>query len=456
MHSRGVMESSVDLVFVIHNHQPVGNFDHVFQEACDRAYLPLLRTMLDFPAFRFGLHTSGSLLEWLEVHRQEYFELVREFVARGQVELLGGGMYEPILPILPPRDLKQQLVRLAHYLEEHFHVRPTGVWTPERVWEPQLVEQLAPYARYTLLDDHHFASNALPGLTESEYFRTEYLQSTMALLPINKQLRYLIPFKSAEQSLEYFGELRQRYAHPLAVFGDDGEKFGVWPDTHEWVYGQGWLREFLHMVVATQWIRSLLPAEVLDTRAPAAGTMIPARSYEEMGRWSRVDPQASADDPPGHWRNYFAKYPESHDMYLRMLQVSSAFEKSETTADPADDAAYTHLLRSQVNCAYWHGVFGGLYLNHLRHAVNRSMLLAESQLGAAATSTAAAEAGASRLPDQQTCTLMPGPADGQLTLRTPAGVAAWIDPQHGMCLRRLDDLHSCFCWSDVLARRTEH
>ena len=36
-----------------------------------------------------------------------------------------------------------------------------------------------------------------------------------------------------------------------------------------------------------------------------------------------------------------------------------------------------HLYRSQCNDAYWHGVFGGLYLNHLREAAYSNLLRAE-------------------------------------------------------------------------------
>src|SRR5512139_4139428 len=97
-------DGKVQLTLVIHNHQPVGNFDHVFHLACDKAYLPFLSMLQEFPRLRIGLHTSGCLWEWLEAHRPEYGKLVDELLADGQLELLGGGMYEPILPVLPERD----------------------------------------------------------------------------------------------------------------------------------------------------------------------------------------------------------------------------------------------------------------------------------------------------------------------------------------------------------------
>ena len=85
------MASKIQLVLVIHNHQPVGNFDQVVDDACDSADLPFLRMLAEFPKLRLGLHTSGCLWEWLEAHRPEYGELVAELLKRGQLELLGGG-----------------------------------------------------------------------------------------------------------------------------------------------------------------------------------------------------------------------------------------------------------------------------------------------------------------------------------------------------------------------------
>ena len=98
------MAGSVRLVLTFHNHQPVGNFDGVFEQAYRDSYLPFLDVMQDYPEIPFGLHTSGSLLEWLERHRPEYIERLRRMVGASQVEIIGGAFYEPILANIPRRD----------------------------------------------------------------------------------------------------------------------------------------------------------------------------------------------------------------------------------------------------------------------------------------------------------------------------------------------------------------
>src|SRR5947199_231105 len=51
-----------DLVLVLHNHQPYGNFGHVFEQAYDRCYRPVLDLLGEFPAVRWALLDGSHLL----------------------------------------------------------------------------------------------------------------------------------------------------------------------------------------------------------------------------------------------------------------------------------------------------------------------------------------------------------------------------------------------------------
>src|SRR2546422_9178916 len=65
----------------------------------------------------------------------------------------------------------------------------------------------------------------------------------------------------------------------------------------------------------------------------------------------------------GHWHHFLVKYPESNRMHKTMLALSTL---SRRRGDPPE--ARRAIGRAQCNDAYWHGVFGGLYLPHLRTA----------------------------------------------------------------------------------------
>ena len=243
------MTRPLKLLIAIHNHQPDGNFGHVFQQAYDDCYRPLVDALGDAPHVKVALHHTGALFEWIERERPEYFDRLRALVSRGQVELLGGGFYEPMLAVLPERDARGQIAMMSDYLETHFGVRPEGMWLAERVWEPALAKLIADAGmKFTLVDDGHFRAAGLEG-TLRGYYVTEKAGTPLALFPIDKKLREAIPFLKAWESIDVIDKLRGETEGDAAItYGDDGEKFGVWPHTKEWVWEKGWLRDFLRML----------------------------------------------------------------------------------------------------------------------------------------------------------------------------------------------------------------
>src|SRR5580704_10248915 len=150
------------LVLALHNHQPVGNFGHVFQAAYDACYRPVVDLAAEFPAVKLALHYTGPLLEWLARERPTFLADVRALADRGQVEILGGGFYEPMLAVLSDEDAAGQILHMQAFCKQHFGVTPTGMWLAERVWDPDLPRVIAPTGmRYTFLDDTHFFAAGL-------------------------------------------------------------------------------------------------------------------------------------------------------------------------------------------------------------------------------------------------------------------------------------------------------
>src|SRR3989339_1968954 len=151
------MSKKINLILAIHNHQPIGNFDHVISEACDKAYKPFLDILEKYPSLKVSIHFSGCLLEWIEINKPDMIAQIKHLVDRNQIELMGGGFYEPIMVMLPERDRVGQIERYADYLQKHFKHKIRGMWVPERVWEQNLTKTFADAnMEYTVLDDSHF------------------------------------------------------------------------------------------------------------------------------------------------------------------------------------------------------------------------------------------------------------------------------------------------------------
>ena len=101
------MPGRVLFVCVLHSHQPVGNFDPVFEQVFQQSYARYVEVLEEFPEIPISLHNSGCLLEWLEGQHPEYLERLAAHAQgkRGPAwEMIGGGISEPILTMLPERD----------------------------------------------------------------------------------------------------------------------------------------------------------------------------------------------------------------------------------------------------------------------------------------------------------------------------------------------------------------
>jgi 4-alpha-glucanotransferase len=455
------------LVLLLHAHQPVGNFDEVMERTYVRSYLPFVECLALHPAIRVGLHYSGSLLEWLAERHPEYLNRIGELAARGQAEIVGGGFYEPILIAIPPEDQREQMRRMNDFIAERFGKRPSGAWLAERIWEPQLPAVLAEAgAEYTLVDDSHFlsAGHELPELFG--YYVAEERGLTVKVIPGLQELRYLLPFHSVEESIAFLRGAAAQHPGGMATMGDDMEKFGGWPHTWEHCYRNGWVENFFAALEANQdWVEVVPPAEALAGRLPLGRADLPTAAYTEMMEWVLPTParqqfhalqQEFAGRPDvrrflrgGFWRGFFTKYAEANLMHKKMLRVSAKLRqggRKGTRRVSRRSQAITHLLRAQCNDAYWHGIFGGLYAPHLRTALWRELVLAETTADAARHASAR----------QQAVERLDFDADGREEIEiTSPEFAALIKPSGGGTLETLDFRPRGVTLINSLQRRVE-
>lgn len=394
----------VQFIFAIHNHQPVGNFEFVAEEAYQKSYLPFISVLQRHPGVKITLHYSGILYRFFEEKHPDFIEMLKDLVKAGRAEILSGGFYEPILAVLPDEDKVGQVRFLSDYVRRKIGFDCRGMWLAERVWEPQLPRFIRQAGiDYVVVDDFHFK---LAGLRDPEldgYYLTEDQGALVRVFPGSERLRYLIPFHPPEETIGYLSTLKSTERNRLAVMADDGEKFGVWPETFRTVYEEGWLDRFFTLLEQnSDWLETTTFSEFRQKERERGRIYLPTASYMEMGEWTlptpakkqyhdalaaiRTLPNPEVVRPflkGGTWRNFQSKYSESNHLHKRMLMVS---EKVHRVLDaPGATAKYErdrvqmidHLYQGQCNDAYWHGVFGGLYLPHLRTAVYEQLIAAE-------------------------------------------------------------------------------
>ena len=291
------MNPHVRLLLVLHNHQPIGNFDGVFEQTYQESYLPFLDIYERYEGLPIALHTSGSLIEWLAERHPEYLDRVARLVEQGRVEVFGGPFMEPILTMIPARDRVGQIRAYTQYLHNRLGATVRGMWMPERVWEQSLTADIAAAGiEYTILDDYHFKS---AGWTDDQlhgYYVTEHDGRLLSVFPGSERLRYTIPFAEPHATIDHLRGIAEQHPGAVVAFGDDGEKFGTWPDTYDHVYDNGWLERFFQALTwrTSDWLQVTTPAEAVENVAPLGKLYIPEASYREMTEWALPAAQQNA------------------------------------------------------------------------------------------------------------------------------------------------------------------
>ncbi len=459
------MAPRISLALALHNHQPVGNFGWVFAEVYDSAYLPMLDALDRHPGVRLALHYSGPLLDWLQAERPDFVVRLRTLVERGQVELLGGGYYEPVLASLPARDRIGQLRRMADELERITGRCPRGAWLAERVWEPDLPTALVEggYA-WTILDDNHFRAAAIPEEKLWGPYTTDDQGNLISIFGTEKGLRYRIPFGDVDDVIAHLRTHATEAGDRVGMMGDDGEKFGSWPTTWEHCWGASrWVDRFFDALEANaDWLTTTTPSDWLDHHPPIGRVYVPTASYAEMGEWAlppdesrvfgRLLHDAEGAGRPesrylrgGFWRNFQVKYREVNDLHKQMLRASA--KVAAMPEGPARQAALDHLYQGQSNDCYWHGLFGGIYISHMRLATYEHLIAAED-----AADQASREAGGT--PDGIRSADVDLDGVQELVMATPGEVVV-VKPSEGAGIGSWDIRSVRHALAAVLRRRPE-
>ncbi|MDY6821740.1 MAG: alpha-amylase/4-alpha-glucanotransferase domain-containing protein, partial [Deferribacterota bacterium] len=262
----------------------------------------------------------------------------------------------------------------------------------ERVWDPSIIPDLVNCGiEYVVIDDYHFLSTGYKQEDLYSYYITEHEGFELKIFPIDKTLRYIVPFKRIDNVLDYLKSISQK-GSALGIIFDDGEKFGVWPGTHDWVYKQGWLNQFLDALSADDDVESVLFKDIVSSSKPMGIAYLPTTSYFEMGEWSLfADTYELFDEclsflekhkikeryqyliKGGIWKNFLSKYSEANHIHKRLTALSKKILELESCNEIKES-----LLKAECNDVLWHGIFGGLYLPNLRNNTYKFIIEAES------------------------------------------------------------------------------
>jgi len=387
----------VKLLWTVHFHQPPGNFGEVFEQYAARVCRPFLSTLQKYPTVKASLHFSGILLSYLKDHQGDLIEKIQDLVTREQVELLGGGFYEPILSMIPREDAELQLRKTIEWIQEEFNTVPRGAWLPESVWEPHFVELLhrAGYA-YTLVEDSLFEAMGWKRAQLFRTFRAEYLNRQILLFPSHRLWSRQLPLEGLKEVKAAFTQLSHRPEEQIVTLGQNGDNYGLVPEVHAALYEQGGLEQWFNLLATEQrWIETARLGDVQPPRSPCVTlpsgaseslescTLSVAAQREYQGARAELAKRYDNDRfigffRGGTWLGFLGKYAEAKLMHAKLLWLREQILQLPL-GQPRDEALEA-ILAAEEHSAFWHARNGGVYANYLRDEVYQKLNLAEQNL----------------------------------------------------------------------------
>lgn len=380
---------TIHLMFGVHWHAPLGFSDHEFEAVYQDTYKHFLSTLYEIEHLPVTLHYSGIVLGFLEKNHPEYLNLLDEMVKRKQVELVGGGYYDPVLPLVPPIDKIGQIELFTTYLRSHFGKRPRGAWLPGQIWESSLPHILRSCGiEYTFLNEGAFRQAHCRA--EDIYYPhiTEELGKNIIVFPLATNLKELLFTKNPRDVISFLKKKASPDGDRVVSILIDGDCYtrqlvlsGRWRH-------QNWLKEFFARLQDNQdTILPIVPQEYLKSRlvtrrAFFPGTFSPAvyRATMPPSAYRRGVNGGKAglkyDGSGSNFKQVFTKYRESSLLYAKMMYTHLTVHQLRGDKS-RKKSALEELWKGQCHYGYWHGRHLGIYDNALRKEIYRSFINAE-------------------------------------------------------------------------------
>ncbi len=379
------------LVLGTYNSPPVGTSQEQFEKTYQYSYKPFLTILYKYAMLRGAFHFSGTLLEWLEEKHPEFNMVLSEMVKRKQIELLGGGYYSPIFPIIPSKDRLGQIELLTTYLRKKFSKRPRGCWITEGVWEPAITSTIKSSGmEYLFLDDILFFQS---GIEEKDVYRpfiTDDQGKTAIVLPLHNNLIKQMFVEEPEGLVEKIVALAEHTNKNIIVnMLINGDFFLVNKNYYSNFFSEnGWLERFLRALAKNNSkIETTLPGRFVRSLGPVERVYFPSHflktnGHDEHGHNNNghqpfhLSTFISSNSRPNFFRQYITMYPEIQRLYAKMMyihlivgQVRGDRSRKKTAKEES--------WRGQCHAAFWHSHDGGVYRNKVRKAVYAGLINAE-------------------------------------------------------------------------------
>jgi hypothetical protein len=365
------MAGKLNIIVGAHFHVPYGAGDEEFEKVYTLRLRPFISSLFKFPKIQGTLHCSGVLFNWLERMHPEFLMFIEDLVTAKQVEILGGGFYEPLFSVIPQQDRIGQVELLTTYLRKRFGKKPQGCWIPAMDWEQNLVVSLANCGMaYTFLSESQFALAGLSGKDLYTPCISEDQGKLITVFPVQGQTGVPVWDNKPREALEKMAAaLPAGRDRLVSIFPGPGR---VLPETP----GQSgelriqeeaelfWQELFEGLSSCVSFLEFTTPGRYLKGRKDLTRACFPS-SMERAGNGNRI-----------FLRQYLLEYPEANGIYSKMI-FSHTLANQLRGDKSRKRTALEELWKAQGIDVFYPAESGGIYRPSIRRSAYKALLEAE-------------------------------------------------------------------------------
>ncbi len=356
------------------------NFTNEGAEICDnisdiylKKYKKIFSFLCSHPTLKMTLFIPGIVLEWLRKNHPEVISILSERTALGQIELLGGGYYEPVLPLILPADRVAQIESLTTLIRKLVGKKPRGVFLNESIWDPSLISSFNTCAmEYTFLDSRIIPQRQLHPQSVFTPHIVEDLGRTVTVIPLHQNCKPHLK-QSPTEYLKFLSDLQKTQTSSVVSAFYSVDSFFE-------LIESDWFDNFIALIKDDATVNFNTSYDFLKTNMDRHKSYIPAGCSSDIAVWT-VEPCVAhagtltqAIYPTV--RDFLAVYPEALALYSRMMYTSSLV--SQCRGDKArKKAARECLFEAQNHSAYVYTGQGGIRDKNLLFHAYKSLLNAE-------------------------------------------------------------------------------
>lgn len=315
----------VNICFVLASDSSRLKVTNNFSENYQTVYKPLISFLYSHPKFKFTFSFTGEQLAWYKKNCPEFLKVLGELNSRRQIEILGGGYYNPIFPLLYPMDRTGQIEKLSSEIRDLIGKRPRGISLFASSWESSLISTFQSCGmEYAILDSSLIPPSKqlyLPIITADK-------GKTLCIFPSFSNFE---PDENITPSayLKNIISAIKKVSKENIPFSEVDERT-VTVDLGKHLTGRllksGWIEDFLEELENSYsgTIELSLPLTCRRESASFVQSYIPAGISSKISLWALIPFTAvqNKEKFPLTIYDLFRTYPRHQALYNRMLYVS--------------------------------------------------------------------------------------------------------------------------------------